>query len=94
MNGVQEFFSIVPWTSIFQYCNLLILCLLIKKFLFKPVMAVLKARQDEIDGIYDAADKARGDAAQMKEAYTRRAGRQSGGTSPQITGYSCAAASG
>ena len=45
MNGVQEFFSIVPWTIIFQYCNLLILCLLIKKFLFKPVMNVLNPRQ-------------------------------------------------
>ena len=71
MNGVQEFFSIVPWTIIFQYCNLLILCLLIKKFLFKPVMAVLKARQDEIDGIYDAANQDRARAAALKQDYDR-----------------------
>ncbi len=71
MNGVQEFFSIVPWTIIFQYCNLLILCLLIKKFLFRPVMAVLKARQDEIDGIYDAANQDREAAAALKQDYDR-----------------------
>ena len=65
MNGVQEFFSIVPWTIIFQYCNLLILCLLIKKFLFKPVMNVLNQRQAEIDGIYDAANEDRARAAAL-----------------------------
>ena len=71
MNGVQEFFSIVPWTIIFQYCNLLILCLLIKKFLFKPVMNVLNQRQAEIDGIYDAANEDRARAAALKQDYAR-----------------------
>ena len=72
MNAVQDFISITPWTIIFQICNLLILFALIKKFLFKRVMDVLDKRQQEIDGIYDAADKAKGDAVQMKEEYTRR----------------------
>ncbi len=71
MNGVQEFFSIVPWTISFQYCNLLILCLLIRKFLFQPVMKVLKARQDEIDGIYNAANEDRARAAALKADYDR-----------------------
>ena len=74
MNAVQEFISITPWTIIFQICNLLILFALIKKFLFKRVMAVLDKRQQEIDGIYDAADKAKDDADQMKDDYTRRMG--------------------
>ena len=72
MNAVQEFISITPWTIIFQICNLLILFVLIKKFLFQRVMDVLDKRQQEIDGIYDAADKAKDDADQMKEEYTRR----------------------
>ena len=72
MNAVQEFISITPWTIIFQICNLLILCLLVKKFLWQRVMAVLDQRQQEIDGIYDAAGKDRSDAQQMKEEYTRR----------------------
>lgn len=72
MKAVQDFISITPWTIVFQICNLLILFCLIKKFLFKPVMAILEARQKEIDGIYDAADKDRDDAAQMKAEYTQR----------------------
>lgn len=72
MNAVQEFISVTPWTIVFSICNLLILCLLIKKFLFKPVMAVLEARQKEIDDIYGAADKDRSDAKDLKDEYTRK----------------------
>ena len=72
MNAVQEFISITPWTIVFQICNLLILFMLIKKFLFKRVMAVLDKRQQEIDGIYDAAGKDRDEAAQMKAEYAER----------------------
>ena len=67
-----EFISIDAWTIIFQICNLLILFLLVKKFLWKRVMAVLDKRQEEIDGIYSAADKAKEDADQMKQEYTQR----------------------
>lgn len=69
---VLEFISIDAWTIIFQICNLLILLLLVRKFLWKRVMAVLEARQQEIDGIYDAAGRDRQEAAQMKQDYTER----------------------
>lgn len=69
---VLEFISIDAWTIIFQICNLLILLLLVRKFLWKRVTAVLEARQKEIDGIYDAAGRDRREAAQMKEDYTER----------------------
>ncbi len=69
---VLEFISIDAWTIIFQICNLLILLLLVRKFLWKRVTAVLEARQKEIDGIYDAAGKDRREAAQLKEDYTER----------------------
>lgn len=72
MNEVLDFISITPWTIVFSICNLLILFALVKKFLFKRVMAVLDKRQQEIDGIYDAAGKDREDAAQMKQEYTER----------------------
>lgn len=71
---VLEFISIDAWTIIFQICNLLILLLLVRKFLWKRVMAVLDARQKEINGIYDAAGKDREQAAQMKKDYTERMG--------------------
>lgn len=69
---VLEFISIDAWTIIFQICNLLILVALVRKFLWKRVMAALDARQKEIDGIYDAAGKDRDAAAQMKQEYTER----------------------
>ena len=72
MNAVQEFISITPWTIIFQICNLLILFTCIKKLLFQRVMNMLDQRQQEIDGLYDAAGRDRSDAASMKEEYTRR----------------------
>ena len=65
MNAVQEFISITPWTIVFQICNLLILVALIRKFLWKRVMAVIEARQKELEGIHSAADKDREDAAQL-----------------------------
>lgn len=72
MSEVQEFFSIVPWTIIFQFCNLALLCWLIKKFLFKPVMAILAERQQEVDGIYAAANEDRGRAAELRRQYDER----------------------
>ena len=69
---VLEFISIDAWTILFQICNLLILLLLVRKFLWKRVMAVLQARQQEIDGIYDAAGRDRQEAARMREDYTER----------------------
>lgn len=69
---VLEFISIDAWTIIFQICNLLILVALVRKFLFKRVMAVIEARQNEINSIYDAAGKDRDAAEQLKEEYTAR----------------------
>ena len=69
---VLEFISIDAWTIIFQICNLLILLALVRKFLWKRVMAVLDARKQEVDDLYDAAGKDRDEAAQLKQEYTAR----------------------
>ena len=69
---VQQFVSLAPWTIIFQIGNLLLLVWLMKKFLFQRVQNILDKRQQEIDGIYEAADADRSSAAELKEEYTRR----------------------
>ena len=69
---VQQFVSLAPWTIIFQIGNLLLLVWLMKKFLFKRVQNILDKRQQEIDGIYEAADADRNSAAELKEEYTQR----------------------
>ena len=72
MEQVQEFVSLAPWTLIFQICNLLLLMLLMKKFLFKPVQNILNKRRQEIDGMYADANADRASAAEMKETYTQK----------------------
>ena len=69
---VQQFVSLAPWTIIFQIGNLLLLVWLMKKFLFQRVQNILDKRQQEIDGIYEAADADRSSAAELKEEYTQR----------------------
>ena len=66
---VQQFISIVPWTVIFQILNLLLLMVLFKKYLFKPVTEILEKRQAEIEGHYQEAQQAETDAKVMKADY-------------------------
>ena len=47
--GTLDLVSIVPWEIVTQLINLLLLFLLLKHFLFKPVQNILNARQAEID---------------------------------------------
>lgn len=49
MNEYLPFVSIDTWTMIFTWANLLILFLLLKKFLFKPVTKILDERAEEIE---------------------------------------------
>ena len=66
---VQQFISIAPWTVIFQILNLLLLMVLFKKYLFKPVMEILEKRQAEIEGHYQEAQQAETDSKSMKADY-------------------------
>ena len=66
---VQQFISIAPWTIIFQILNLLLLMVLFKKYLFKPVTEILEKRQAEIEGHYQEAQQAETDAKAMKADY-------------------------
>ena len=63
--------SVNIWQIIISLCNLLVLFLILKKFLFKPVKKVLADRQAEVDTMYadakDAADAAMADKQQWEE---------------------------
>lgn len=50
--------SINLWQMVVSLINLLLLCLIIKMFLFKPVKKMLQKRQSELDEKYRAADEA------------------------------------
>ena len=66
---VQELVSFVPWTFIAQICNLFIQVYLIKRFLVKPVNAMLEKRKAMADAEIQDAAKAKDDAQAMKAEY-------------------------
>lgn len=54
---------------IFTVINLLVLVYFVHRFLFKPVRASLKARQDELDTSYREAEEANTKARDLKQQY-------------------------
>ena len=54
-----EVISVNLWQILISLLNLLILFLMFKKFLFKPVNNMLAKRQSEIDSKYEEADEAK-----------------------------------
>jgi F-type H+-transporting ATPase subunit b len=81
--GPGEFLNINFFTALFTLCNFIALFLVLKKFLFKPVMKIIQDRQQEIDDIYAEADKAKAEAAAMQQEYAQKL-TAAGQTSEQI----------
>lgn len=61
-----EVISVNLWQILISLCNLLIIFLILKKFLYKPVKKLLKERQDEIDKQYEKAEIDKSSAREMK----------------------------
>lgn len=61
--------SVNIWSILISLCNLGLIFWLVKKFLFKPVKAVLAKRQAEIDAHYQAAEDAQKNAESSREQY-------------------------
>ena len=64
--------SVNLWQILISLANLLIMFLILKRFLFKPVMKMMAARQEQVDKIYDDANEDRTAAAGMKQEYEER----------------------
>ncbi len=54
-----EVISVNIWNILVSLLNLILLFLIVKKFLFKPVNRMLSKRQQELDAQYEAADEAK-----------------------------------
>ena len=67
--GFEELLGVNPWTALFTLANTVALFLVMKKFLFVPVMKMIDARQAEIDGMYADAEQAKAEAKAMEEQY-------------------------
>lgn len=67
-----DIISVNIWNILISLVNLLILFLVMKKFLFKPVMKVMNERQSQVTAIYNDAENDRKAAADMKQEYESR----------------------
>lgn len=67
-----DIISVNIWQILVSLLNLLLLFLIIKKFLYKPVKKALDMRRASIDAQYADAEKAKMDAVSTKEAWEAR----------------------
>ena len=70
--GPGEFLSIDLFTALFTLANTIALFLVLKKFLFKPVLKMIDDRQKEIDDLYSDAQQAKDNAQAMEQEYTQK----------------------
>ena len=57
---------------IFTWINLLILVLIMKKLLFKPIMNMLAEREEEVSSMYKKAEAAQQNAENLEKDYTQK----------------------
>lgn len=69
MGYYLEFIGVEPWTALFTLLNTLTVIFVGTKFLFKPVMKIIRERQQEIDNMYLDADSAKAKALAMESEY-------------------------
>lgn len=70
--GPGEFLNVNFFTALFTLANTILLFLVLKKFLFKPVMKMITDRQKEIDDMYDAAGAAEQNAKALEQEYQQK----------------------
>lgn len=70
--GPGEFLSIDLFTALFTLANTIALFLVLKKFLWKPVLKIIDDRQKEIDDLYTDAESAKANAEAMEQEYTQK----------------------
>ena len=59
----------LDWNILFNIINLIILYLMMKRFLFKPVNAILEKRQQAADAQFAEADRQKAEAKESQEHY-------------------------
>ena len=68
----ESFLGVNPWTALFILLNTLTIYFVAKKSLFMPVMNIITERQQEIDGMYQAAGDAQEQAEALQAEYQQK----------------------
>ena len=72
MEQFQSFVGVDLWTALFTLLNFLTILIVGTKFLWKPVMKIIKDRQQEIDDLYADANTAKTNAKAMETEYQQK----------------------
>ena len=72
MGQFESFIGVNFWTALFVLLNTLAIFVVAKKFLFVPVHKIIEERQNEIDGMYADAGKAKADAQALQSEYQQK----------------------
>jgi F-type H+-transporting ATPase subunit b len=67
-----DFVGVNFWDALFVLLNTLLIFFVAKKFLFGPVMKIIRDRQKEIDDLYDAAGSAKASAEALEKEYQQK----------------------
>lgn len=70
--GPGEFLNINFFTALFTLINTVVLFVVLKMFLFEPVMKMITDRQKEIDDMYAAAGEAKESARALEASYKEK----------------------
>lgn len=68
----ESFIGVNFWTALFVLLNTIALFLVMKRYLYGPIMEMIKTRQDEIDQLYLDADAARAEALALEAEYKEK----------------------
>lgn len=68
----ESFIGVNFWTALFVLLNTIALFLVMKRYLYGPIMNMIKARQEEIDQLYLDANVARTDALALEAEYKEK----------------------
>ena len=72
MQQFEQFVGVNIWTMLFAWINLVLLYLILRKFLFNPIMNMIESRQNEIDTMYKQADEYIAEAQSVKQKYEQQ----------------------
>lgn len=67
-----EVISVNIWNILISLCNLVLLYVVLKKFLYKPVKKMMAQRQTELDEKYSRAQEAESAAESKKEEWDKK----------------------
>ena len=72
MGQFEAFIGVNFWTALMTLGNFLLVLFVGKKFLYGPVLKMIKDRQNEIDGMYESADQAKKKAEELQADYQQK----------------------